>query len=63
MASSGRKALYTVVFAVTNTGFRAGAEVAQLYVGEAKSSVPRPAKELKGFARVGTALGQVVPKE
>ena len=31
---------------------REGAEVAQVYVGQAKPSVPRPVKELKGFARV-----------
>jgi beta-glucosidase len=41
-----------VSFDVTNTGNRAGAAVAQLYVGEAKPTVDRPAKELKGFQRV-----------
>ena len=58
MAPSGRAALYTVTFDVTNTGSRAGAEVAQVYVGEAKPSVPRPAKELKGFSRVELAAGE-----
>lgn len=37
---------------VTNTGKRAGAEVAQLYVGDPKASVPRPIHELKGFEKV-----------
>src|SRR5262249_12403018 len=37
---------------VTNTGGREGAEVAEVYVGELKPSVPRPPKELKAFARV-----------
>ena len=58
MASSGRPALYTLTFDVTNTGSRAGSEVAQVYVGEAKPSVPRPAKELKGFSRVELAAGE-----
>ncbi len=42
----------TVSFDVTNTGTREGAEVAELYVGDPHASVPRPVKELKGFARV-----------
>jgi beta-glucosidase len=33
-------------------GQRGGAEVAQLYVGEGNSKVPRPIKELKGFQKV-----------
>ncbi|MFZ5833342.1 MAG: glycoside hydrolase family 3 C-terminal domain-containing protein [Planctomycetota bacterium] len=37
---------------VRNTGPRAGAEVVQVYVAPPKSSVPRPPKELKGFAKV-----------
>ena len=37
---------------VTNTGPMAGAEVVQVYVGDDESSLPRPAKELKGFAKV-----------
>jgi beta-glucosidase len=43
---------YKVSFDVTNTGQRAGATVAQVYVAEAHASVPRPPKELKGFERV-----------
>ena len=42
----------TVGVTVTNTGQRAGATVVQLYVGDDVSSDPRPAKELKGFAKV-----------
>ncbi len=37
---------------VTNTGKRAGAEVAQLYVQDNVCSVPRPIHELKGFEKV-----------
>jgi beta-glucosidase len=44
--------IVTVEFQVANTGDRAGAEVAQLYVHQAKPSLPRPLKELKGFRKV-----------
>ena len=43
---------FTVTFDVTNTGKRAGATVAQLYVSEVSPKVERPVKELKGFERV-----------
>lgn len=42
----------SVSFDVTNTGRRAGAEVAQVYVGDSVAKVPRPPKELKGFEKV-----------
>lgn len=42
----------SVEFAIKNTGSRAGAEVAQIYVEDVKASVPRPVKELKGFLKV-----------
>ena len=48
----------TVSFDVTNTGRRAGAEVAQVYVGDSHAPVPRPVKELKGFARVDLKPGE-----
>jgi len=47
-----------VSFDLTNTGHREGAEVAELYVGESHPSVPRPVKELKGFAKVDLKPGQ-----
>jgi beta-glucosidase len=47
----------TVSFEVTNTGAREGAAVPQLYLGNPTASVPRPLKELKGFARVVLAPG------
>lgn len=49
---------YEASFDVKNTGTREGADVAQLYVGEARPKVPRPAKELKGFARVALEPGE-----
>ena len=56
--SPNRTGEYQVTFDVTNTGNRAGAEVAQIYVGEAHASVPRPPKELKGFSRVELRPGE-----
>jgi beta-glucosidase len=47
-----------VHFDLTNTGSRAGAEVAEVYVGDRHSSVPRPLKELKGFAKVSLSPGE-----
>src|SRR5208283_5282935 len=43
--------LVRVSFTVTNTGNCAGAEIAELYVGEKNPTVPRPIKELKGFKK------------
>lgn len=47
-----------VSFDVKNTGARSGAEVAEVYVGEVSPKVPRPIKELKGFARVEISPGE-----
>jgi beta-glucosidase len=47
-----------VRFEVTNAGSHAGAEVAQVYVGDRHSGVPRPKKELKGFAKVNLSPGE-----
>jgi beta-glucosidase len=41
-----------VTFTVTNTGNRAGAEIAELYVGQQNPSLAPPIKELKGFQKV-----------
>ena len=48
----------TVSFDVKNTGHREGAEVAELYVGDPHATVPRPVKELKGFAKVDLKPGE-----
>ncbi len=50
--------LYQISFDVTNTGTRAGTDVAQVYVSEPHAKVPRPAKELKGFARINLKPGE-----
>ncbi|MBP5292489.1 MAG: glycoside hydrolase family 3 C-terminal domain-containing protein, partial [Lachnospiraceae bacterium] len=47
-----------VSFIIKNTGKVDGAEVAQLYVSAKKPSVYRPAKELKGFAKVFLKAGE-----
>lgn len=41
-----------VTVTLTNTGDRVGSTVVQVYVGDPQASVPRPVKELKGFAKV-----------
>lgn len=43
---------------VTNTGLKAGDEVVQLYIRDEYASVPRPAKELKGFVRLSLQPGE-----
>lgn len=43
---------------VKNTGSRTGSEVVQLYIHDIKSSVDRPYKELKGFAKVNLKPGE-----
>ncbi|NKI22426.1 glycosyl hydrolase [Paenibacillus dendritiformis] len=48
----------TVTVTVRNTGSRAGKEVVQLYVKHADSSVVRPVKELKGFAKISLEPGE-----
>lgn len=42
---------------LTNTGSRTGQEVVQLYLGDRKSSLPRPPKELKRFQKVTLTPG------
>jgi beta-glucosidase len=46
-----------VSFDVTDTGSRAGAEVAQVYVGQ-PASTGEPPRNLRGFAKVSLAPGQ-----
>ncbi len=48
----------TVTAAVANTGKRDGSEAVQVYVEQAKPSLARPPRELKGFAKVAVAAGQ-----
>ncbi|MDE6402243.1 MAG: glycoside hydrolase family 3 C-terminal domain-containing protein, partial [Muribaculaceae bacterium] len=47
-----------VSFDIRNTGKVKAAEVTQIYVSDSESSVPRPAKELKGFEKVTLNPGE-----
>ena len=47
-----------VSFTLTNTGERAGQEVAQLYVRDVEARLRRPPKELKGFVKVALEPGE-----
>ena len=47
-----------VSLTVTNTGSVAGTEIVQLYIAKKNGELFRPAKELKGFARVTLAPGE-----
>jgi beta-glucosidase len=48
----------TVGVSVSNTGAVAGAEVVQVYVRDVESSVARPIRELKAFAKVALEPGE-----
>lgn len=55
---SGAGLRYKISWNVANTGPRSGADVTEVYVGEVHPRVPRPPKELKGFARVNLRPGE-----
>ncbi len=48
----------TAEFDIANTGARAGAEVAELYIHQEHPSLPRPLKELKGFKKISLKPGE-----
>jgi beta-glucosidase len=48
----------TVECEITNSGGREGAEVVEVYIQPKHSSVLRPAKELKGFAKIDIRPGE-----
>ncbi|HEU5401964.1 MAG TPA: fibronectin type III-like domain-contianing protein, partial [Terriglobales bacterium] len=47
-----------VSFTLKNIGDRGGTEVAQIYVGDGHSHVPRPVKELKSFLKINLKAGE-----
>lgn len=47
-----------VLVTVKNAGPVAGKEVVQLYVHDQKATLPRPPKELKGFAKISLKAGE-----
>jgi beta-glucosidase len=54
----GANETLNVSYTVTNSGDRSGKEVTQLYIQDVESSVERPGKELKGFAKVALKPGE-----
>ena len=56
IAKDGKE--FVVSFDVKNTGKVAGAEVAQVYVGDDECRLVRPTKELKGFEKVMLQPGE-----
>jgi beta-glucosidase len=57
-ATMSRDGSVTVRADVTNTGSRAGTEVAQLYIHDPVASIEQPVRRLRGFQRVALAPGQ-----
>lgn len=58
LPGDGTNEMITAQFEIENTGDRAGAEVAQLYVHQNHPGLPRPEKELKGFEKVFLKPGE-----
>ena len=56
--SADKDSEWKLTFDLKNTGSREGSEVAQLYIKDIKSSLPRPGKELKKFKRVTLKPGE-----
>lgn len=56
LSSSGGNT--TVSFIIKNNGKMAGADVAQVYVHQQKSTLARPEKELKGFSKIFLKPGE-----
>ncbi|KAF9006624.1 glycoside hydrolase family 3 protein [Cyathus striatus] len=49
---------FNVTFKITNAGNVYGKEIAQIYISDVESSLPRPLKELKGFVKVELTPGE-----
>ncbi|KAJ7752775.1 glycoside hydrolase family 3 protein [Mycena maculata] len=49
---------FSVTFSIKNTSKVVGREVAQVYISDPQSSLPRPVKELKGFVKVELQGGE-----
>ncbi|MFI6323020.1 glycoside hydrolase family 3 C-terminal domain-containing protein [Nonomuraea sp. NPDC050556] len=62
LSTDGRdeEATVTVSFTVTNTGSRAGAEVAQVYVSAPSQAVRRPVRELRAWSKTLLSPGESV---
>jgi len=49
---------FSATFKIKNTSDIPGREVAQVYISDPQASLPRPAKELKGFVKVALGGGE-----
>lgn len=56
--TNAQQPLVTAEFELTNTGARAGAEVAELYIHQNHPSLARPEQELEGFQKVSLKPGE-----
>ena len=56
--SADKSGSFTVEVNLTNTGSRAGSETVQLYISPKSSTVERPTRELKAFAKVSLKPGE-----
>ncbi|WP_161488085.1 glycoside hydrolase family 3 C-terminal domain-containing protein [Sedimentisphaera cyanobacteriorum] len=56
--SSEKPFTANVSLKIKNTGWRKGKETVQIYIHDKKSSLKRPAKELKGFEKISLNKGQ-----
>ena len=56
--AKGADGTVTVRFSIRNTGKYDAADVAQVYVRDVQSSLPRPVRELKGFQKVFLKAGE-----
>lgn len=57
----GEDTVVRLRFTLANTGPVAGKEVVQVYVRDIESTVDRPVRELKAFAKIGLSAGQATP--
>ena len=58
LSSVSSTGAFTTSFTVKNTGAVEGREIAQVYIADPDASLPRPVKELRGFAKVSLKPGE-----
>ena len=58
ISGKGENLNCVVSFTIKNTGKVEGKEIAEVYVSDPQSALPRPLKELKGFTKVNLKAGE-----
>jgi beta-glucosidase len=58
LSSISSEGKFSASFTIKNTGTVAGREIAQVYITDVVSSLPRPVKELHGFVKVALHPGE-----